>query len=413
MYLGIMSVRNVPSRKSGKRGGIKGLAKGGARRHRDPPRGEPVVFVDCPDPDNFVLVVAANLLRGCTRVVLTGRPANFGVASRPFSVRTCARAADEVDVAGDSVLALRATAAHLRSVAASQGCSDLKIYDGGVAPDAPVAHAEHVHEFLFGRSDLGESDQGVLTIEAYRKVVADLDAEADRGPALRALLEARVDDLLPLSSLVEDLDGKVECLVGGPFTALAELCDDDAFRDKVLNVRAMACAWDSRNNLFANQFNVGADLEAATFVLGKGSELTCTRTLYTTDFCKAVLTISMEEVAAAASPRLAALYRLWDALTGNRGSVTIFDVAPLLGALADDGHMSLLVPAECSLEDGVFRLEESIGRCGVWATARAAGSVRAALLDMLRRCAAVAAKRAREGDDGAGPSPKAARSNPT
>ena len=80
-----MSVRNVPSRKSGKRGGIKGLAKGGARRHRDPPRGEPVVFVDCPDPDNFVLVVAANLLRGCTRVVLTGRPANFGVASRPFS----------------------------------------------------------------------------------------------------------------------------------------------------------------------------------------------------------------------------------------------------------------------------------------------------------------------------------------
>ena len=52
---------SVPSRKSGKRGGIKGLAKGGARRHRDwPPRGEPIVFVDCPDPDNFVLVVAAN-----------------------------------------------------------------------------------------------------------------------------------------------------------------------------------------------------------------------------------------------------------------------------------------------------------------------------------------------------------------
>ena len=410
-----MSGRSVPSRKSGKRGGIKGLAKGGARRHRDsPPRGEPIVFVDCPDPDNFVLVVAANLLRGCTRVVLTGRPANFGVASRPFSVRTCARAADEVDVASDSILALRATAAHLRSVAASQGCSDLKIYDGGVAPDAPVAHAEHVHEFLFGRSDLGASDQGVLTIEAYRKVVADLDAKADRGPALRTLLEARLDDLLPLSSLVEDLDGKVECLVGGPFTALAELCDDDAFRDKVLNVRAMACAWDSRNNLFANQFNVGADLAAATFILGKDSELTCTRTLYTTDFCKAVLTISMEEVAAAASPRLAALYRLWDALTGNRGSVTIFDVAPLLGALADDEHMSLLVPAECALEDGVFRLEESIGRCGVWATARADGSVRAALLDMLRRCAATAAKRAREEDDGEeGSAPKAARSNPT
>jgi len=124
-----------------------------------------------------------------------------------------------------------------------------------------------------------------------------------------------------------------------------------------------------------------------------------------------VLTLPIEEVAAAASPRLAALYRLWDALTGNRGSVTIFDVAPLLGALADDENMSLLVPAECSLADGVFRLEESIGRCGVWATARADGSVRAALLDMLRRCAATAAKRAREGDDDALPAPKAARSN--
>ena len=98
----------------------------------------------------------------------------------------------------------------------------------------------------------------------------------------------------------------------------------------------MACAWDSRNNLFANQFNVGADLAAATFILGKDSELTCTRTLYTTDFCKAVLTIENGGGRGGPSPRLAALYRLWDALTGNRGSVTIFDVAPLLGALADD-----------------------------------------------------------------------------
>ncbi len=126
-----MAERSVPSRKSGKRGGGRlpdgtRLADHGAKRHRDPPRGEPIVFVDCPDPDNFVLVVAANLLRGCTRVVLTGRPAIFGIKSRPFSVRTCARAADEVDIESDSVLALRATAAHLKSVAASQGCSDLK-----------------------------------------------------------------------------------------------------------------------------------------------------------------------------------------------------------------------------------------------------------------------------------------------
>ena len=166
----------------------------------------------------------------------------------------------------------------------------------------------------------------------------------------------------------------------------------------------MACAWDSRNNLFANQFNVGADLAAATFILGKvrahvhehATRRTSARRCTSRGGCGG-------RVRAPPSPPGTRLR--------NRGSVTIFDVAPLLGALADDGHMSLLVPAECALEDGVFRLEESIGRCGVWATARAAGSVRAALLDMLRRCAATAAKRAREGDDGAGPSPKAARSN--
>ena len=68
-------------------------------------------------------------------------------------------------------------------------------------------------------------------------------------------------------------------------------------------------------------------------------------------------------------------------VTGNRGSVTIFDVAPLLGALADDGPCPPSCPRVFS-GGRRFRLEAAIGRCGVWATARAAGSVRAALLDM-------------------------------
>lgn len=44
------------------------------------PKKECVVFVDCPDPDNFVLAVCAQLLRGTRHVVLTGRPANFDVS---------------------------------------------------------------------------------------------------------------------------------------------------------------------------------------------------------------------------------------------------------------------------------------------------------------------------------------------
>ena len=45
---------------------------------------ECVVFVDLPDPDNFVLVVCAALLRGARHVVVTGRPANFNVAAASF-----------------------------------------------------------------------------------------------------------------------------------------------------------------------------------------------------------------------------------------------------------------------------------------------------------------------------------------
>ena len=40
---------------------------------------ETVVFIDCPDPDNYVLAVCAALIRGARHVVLTGRPANFEV----------------------------------------------------------------------------------------------------------------------------------------------------------------------------------------------------------------------------------------------------------------------------------------------------------------------------------------------
>jgi len=47
------------------------------------PEPETIVFIDCPDPDNFMLVVGAALLHNCRHVVVTGRPANFDIKSRP------------------------------------------------------------------------------------------------------------------------------------------------------------------------------------------------------------------------------------------------------------------------------------------------------------------------------------------
>ena len=147
---------------------------------------ETVVFIDGPDPDNFVLAVAAALRRNCRHVVLTGRPANLDVASRPFARDTCARPPDEVDVVEDSALVARATAAHLSRVAEAHGINDLKIYDGGVAPVALVAHAAHVRECFFGRPDLaGFGAPGAGPRRESSRTVRGSDASRRAGGADR------------------------------------------------------------------------------------------------------------------------------------------------------------------------------------------------------------------------------------
>ena len=344
---------------------------------------ECVIFVDCPDPDNFVLVVCAALLRGARHVVLTGRPANFNVASRPFNPRTCARTPDEVDGPEDGRSALRASAAHLRRFARSQGIVDLRLYDGGVAATALVAHAEHVHEYLFGRPDLAArcgadrasaSGGECVTPAGYAALVAALDAKGRaRARTVREWLATDGDgSLAPLGALAAACSGRrVEALVGGPLTALAAVAKAfPAFAASVERVRAMACAWDvGAANLFANQFNVGADLWAAVKILTEASPLGCGVSLYTTEFCKAALALTPAEIRSHAAPEIADLYDLWHALTGGRGTATLFDLAPLLDAL--DGPLAPSVAVRCQLgRDGVFRIEPR-------ETAAAASGIRA------------------------------------
>ena len=250
-----------------------------------------------PDPDNFVLVVLAALMRGATRVqkqpalrlarahfpnqrvrvclslvgsllegvracvrvclcdlevfftksedkmcffvsfpkpqfVLTGRPTNFDEASRAFHPRTCRRSADEVDVPAHAALALAAGAAHLRRFAARHGVTTLRLYDGGVAPTAPLAHAAHVREWLFGRADLvtqtvanatssasarasrasfdGGSSRGrAVRPSEYAGLVAELDASLERGALAQRWIGSDPDcaPLLPLSELATHLAG--------------------------------------------------------------------------------------------------------------------------------------------------------------------------------------------------------------
>ncbi|KAJ1449994.1 hypothetical protein M885DRAFT_533662 [Pelagophyceae sp. CCMP2097] len=360
-----------------------------------------VVFVDCPDPDNALLVLVA-ARRGALDVVLTGRPADLSVATRRFSPLTC-RSNGEAGDEAHSKLVLRAYAAFLTDLAAMHGIYGLRLYDGGAAPVAPVAHAEHVQEWLFGRPDLGEPEDeaddcaciavdpvshvsdwlsgdwrlfgaaaatpsaapphNIVDFQQYTQLLARLNREPDgaaRAKTARRWIESggRRTELLPLQALGDALENEPWCaFVGGPLTALRALLKQSEARRTLTSVRAMFASWDcSTANLFSNQFNVACDVAAAQALLSKGPEqLKCPVRLFTTEFCKEALTLSPAQIARACSPQIDRLYRLWDCVTGNRHALVLFDVSVALDAAAPGLVQTEAV--ECSLcDDGVFRL---------------------------------------------------------
>ena len=168
--------------------GVSAALAVGARARRVRDRGSAyVVFVDCPDPDNFASVIAAlRLLRpraGPLHVVLTGRPTDLGAVS---SGAALARAVGEVDVLADGVAVLQDAAARLERailVAGFGGSGDsVRLYDGGLAPSTPISHTAHARDFLFDRSDLQQLVRRCCT-EAKK-------GGAERGAGVRAAATA-------------------------------------------------------------------------------------------------------------------------------------------------------------------------------------------------------------------------------
>ena len=169
--------------------GVSAALAVGARARRVRDRGSAyVVFVDCPDPDNFASVIAAlRLLQpraGPLHVVLTGRPTDLGAVS---SGAALARAAGEVDVLADGVAVLQDAAARLeRAVLVADGFggsgASVRLYDGGLAPSTPISHAAHARDFLFDRSDLQQ---------LVRRCCAEAKkGGAERGAGVRAAAAA-------------------------------------------------------------------------------------------------------------------------------------------------------------------------------------------------------------------------------
>ena len=98
-----------------------------------------VNFVDAPDPDNFVQILAAKKLFPSWRqdVVLTGRPVKFkaekGLENWEWDYR-------------DSRMAQEASAMRVGNFLKHYDINELKVHDGGIAPRTLVPHWIHFEE---------------------------------------------------------------------------------------------------------------------------------------------------------------------------------------------------------------------------------------------------------------------------
>jgi hypothetical protein len=165
------------------------------------------VFIDGPDPDNFICVLSAfQLLAKPTgtilHIVLTGRPVNLHTntltdekrkekmaAGVKFTDLLRAKPEDpSFEEHGQAVLndMLSRLEAFLCGVGIDR--TRFVLYHGGIAPTCYVSHQMHAREFLFDRADLAQELLGgkqedyvagnkykVMSADTYTKILAKLD----------------------------------------------------------------------------------------------------------------------------------------------------------------------------------------------------------------------------------------------
>jgi hypothetical protein len=348
------------------------------------------VFIDGPDPDNFICVLSAFQLlakpTGTTlHIILTGRPVNLHVnmltdeqrkqklaAGVKFTDLLRAKPEDE-SYDEHSQAVLNDMLARLEAFLCGVGIDRNRfvLYDGGIAPTAYVSHQMHAREFLFDRADLAKELLGgeeedyvtgnkykVMSAETYHKILGTLDAMGTKEKAsylINKILRKPESPFPPIDAFVRNVaeDRNLCVVVGGPFTGLhqALLLGGPALKSKITSCHAMMGAWDIGKpncvNLFKNQFNVGADLQAAEQMLvtpkeevGKATSPPSGFPMYLipTETCKCPsLALTPDKLRQYIPQNLLwgqdvlNLYSLWYDVSGKR-PVFIFDFAPVISA---------------------------------------------------------------------------------
>jgi len=203
-----------------------------------------VAFVDAPDPDNFVQIIALCKLNPDAEVhiVLTGRPVRFGASKEHQTWQWDA---------ASSVMAQEASALRLKNFLRHFNIPQsvtARVFDGGIAPRTLVPHWIHFAEY-------------------YK--FFDVDP-------LQAIRHSELESQEELAKLILSLpEQSVEVAVGGPMTGLHQLvvrCP--AVLSRFKEVHAMFATWGTVALMQfddkprgALQFNVACDPQAADAVL--------------------------------------------------------------------------------------------------------------------------------------------------
>ena len=315
-----------------------------------------VVFVDAPDPDNPAALAAiaaeqVNVLRKSKphlHIVLTGRPVDLKTKkSVRLSKSEIVRQHHwESSVSEHAQKVMEDAAARFEGylVRCHLGLSDFTIYDGGVAPSAPLSDSFHEWDFLFDRKDLitgKESDRGkVVSPEEYQSLIHNFNKFTEEERATKLLQLLRHYNLAPLSVLrntIRHTPGNITVFLGGPATGLVELFSDERadVRHKVSCVYGMFGALEpGKGTLLPNQFNVACDVEAACQFLVEDIFPNARKYMVATETCKNcnLLVSAMDMSERNIAEYFVKLQELWEWTHQNKVQ-PLFDIIPVMASL--------------------------------------------------------------------------------
>ena len=326
-----------------------------------------LLFIDAADPDNFAAAAATvkHLLTDKLRplgdvrvdprlhVVLTGRPVDLKTTKSSDdvpSLEMLIRQKWETNNPLHAQKVLEDAAVRLENylTECNIDTSMVTIYDGGVAPCAPLSDQFHSWDFLFDRKDLVTKQkvhQGcILSPEEYHSLVNEFNTLSEEERESRLLTILRSYSLTPLSALRKKLKdpscADILIFLGGPVTALLQLFEEkggDEIRPKVVALYGMFGALEpGKSTLLQNQFNVACDVEAAADVFTDNLFAHSDEYLITTEVAKSknLLISSADLQNSGICSHVVELQRLWESIHNDKPQ-PLFDVLPVMAYLEE------------------------------------------------------------------------------